>query len=340
MTLATILFLIGLILLITGGKLLVVGASELGLTLKVPPLLIGLTVVAFATSSPEIAVCLLAAWRDQSALVVGNLVGSNIFNILLVLGVAASIFPLVVKRQLIRWDVPVMIGVSLIFWLLAARGEIGRFSGLFLLLGLIAYIIFSYKKAEPGGTSPTLPLWKQLLAIGVGVVFLGIGSELLVSGATDIARYLGVGELAIGLTIVAVGTSLPELTTSLVAIRRKEGDLAVGNIVGSNIFNLLGVAGVTALLSKGPIEVPPKAIWFDIPVMVGVSVAALPIFLTGHLISRWEGALFLAYYALYILYLFFAGTVPLFTAALLFFILPLTLITLLIGVVRHLKSRN
>lgn len=339
-------FILGLALLISGARLLVYGATRLASTLKISSLVIGLTVVAFGTSAPEIAFCSLAAVRGETDLLIGNLIGSNIFNILLVLGISATLTPLIVKKQVIWWDVPIMIGVSSFFWVFASFGEFYRWEGAVLLIAIALYLIrlyFFQKKELASQKHPpksNSPLWLQLVAIIAGLIFLGFGSELLINYSAYIARFLGVPELLIGLTLVAIGTSLPEMAASLTAIAKNEKDLAVGNVIGSNIFNLLAVMGISALLSPKPIPVPQSVIQFDIPVMIGVAIAVFPIFLTEHKISRWEGILFLFYYLLYLAYILLSSLahpwMTLFTSAFLFFVLPLTLITLGIGVFRHL----
>ncbi|MCC5832705.1 MAG: calcium/sodium antiporter [Chlamydiales bacterium] len=346
MWLAIIFFVLGLAALLGGAKFLVLGASQLAKTFGISSLVVGLTVVAFGTSAPEIGISTVGAWKGEGDLVVGNIVGSNIFNILLVLGVSASLTPLIVQKQLIRWDVPIMLLAALLFWLLASGGRLGHPAGAILFTGIIFYLIFVFifLKREPlreENASTLDPIWLQLIWIAIGLTLLGVGSELLISGASKIALYLGVSKLLIGLTIVAAGTSLPELATSLIALRKGENDIAVGNVIGSNIFNTLAVMGIAGLASPDPILVSEKAIKFDIPIMVGVSLAALPIFLTGHKISRWEGLLFLFYYLLYILFLIIeAEFIPFlhyFRIAMLFFILPLTAVTLIVGVMRHFK---
>lgn len=352
MILETILFIVGLIALVYGAKLLVSGASNIAKALHISPLLIGLTVVAFGTGAPEIAVCTLGAWRGEGALVLGNLVGSNIFNVLLVLGICATLSPLVIKRRLIWWDVPLMIFISLVFWAMASFGTITRLFGAILFAGVIAYLIIAYKleKKEPKPHEPqpkepqeTHKLYAQFIWIILALVLLGFGSDLLIKSATKIAHFFQISELLIGLTLVAVGTSLPEIATSIVALVKKEHDLAVGNIIGSNIFNLLAAMGIAALIAPNGVQVPHQAIVFDLPIMVAVALACLPIFLTGHKIARWEGILFLFYYALYLTFLilqtYSSDLLPLFTTAFIFFILPLTLLTLGVGVVRHFQKR-
>jgi cation:H+ antiporter len=337
-----VLFVIGFVLLAVGAEVLVRGASDLAETLGISRLIVGLTVVAFGTSAPELAVNLQSAWADQPDIAVGNVVGSNILNILLVLGVAAVIAPLGVHKRLIQWEVPMMIGVSVLLLLLALDGTLNRWEGLLLSCGIVFYTIFAIKTArqsdEPkdekeAGKSGALHLIIQLILIIVGLALLVQGSGWLVDGAVVIAKYFGVSELIIGLTIISIGTSLPELATVIVGSIRGEQDLVVGNLVGSNLFNILLVLGFTSLIAPGGLEVPHAAIVFDMPVMIAAAVACLPIFFTDYLIERWEGALFLTYYAIYATYLFMNATqhdmLGAFSTVMLWFVIPLTVITLI-----------
>ncbi|MDO8891359.1 MAG: calcium/sodium antiporter [Sulfurimicrobium sp.] len=355
MSVAVVVYLVlGLVLLVVGADLLVRGASRLALRFGISPLLIGLTVVAFGTSAPELAVSVQAGLSGQSGIAVGNIVGSNIFNVLMVLGFSALITPLVVSQQLVRIDVPLLIGASVLFLIMAFDGHIGFFDGLLLTGGIVVYIVFAiqqgrkesaaveaeYEQEFGGGNSPLLGrLPVQIGLIVGGLVLLVLGATWLVESAVSIARVLGVSEVIIGLTIVAAGTSLPELATSVVAAMRGERDIAVGNVVGSGLFNILAIAGIAAVVTPGGLEVAPALIRFDIPVMVAVALACLPIFATGHLIARWEGALFLGYYMAYVLYLVLAATqhaaLPAYSAAMLGFVLPLTAMTLVVLLVRH-----
>ncbi len=241
MVLATLLFIVGLIALIGGALLLVSGASKIATTLKVSPLIIGLTIVSFGTSAPEIAVSASGAWRGAGGLVIGNVVGSNILNIFLVLGLGAVISPLFVKKKLIQFDVPLLIVISLVFWLFAWKGIITRWMGIILFAGIIGYLAFAFHlvKKEPEQKkkipSPS-PLWWQIAQVLIGIFLLGLGADLLIKNAITLARLLKISELFIGLTIVALGTSLPEIATSVVAIMKREHDIVVGNVVGSNIL--------------------------------------------------------------------------------------------------------
>ncbi len=311
--LTLVLFVFGLGLLVGGAELLVRGASSLAAAVGISPLVIGLTVVSFGTSSPELAVSLQSAIAGQPALALGNVVGSNIFNILFVLGVCALITPLFVQFQLIRLDVPLMIVISLILFGLAFDGGLSRFDGLLFVLGLVAYVTFTVVESRRANvldaqTTLTDEVDRSprgiAIAIGmavVGLALLVLGAQWLVDGAISFARLFGISELVIGLTIVAVGTSLPEVATSVVAAMRGERDIAVGNVVGSNIFNILGILGITAAIA--PIHVVPAAIGFDLPVMVAVAIASLPIFFSGQVIARWEGAVLLGCYFSYVIYL-------------------------------------
>ena len=350
MLVTVLLFVLGLALLIAGSELLVRGASRLAAALGVSPLVVGLTVVALGTSAPELAVSVQSALSGQADLAVGNVVGSNILNVLLILGAAALIAPLVVAQQLVRLEVPLMIGVSLLLWALARDGAVGRPDGL-LLLGGVAYTLFSVRQSRKESAAvkqeyaeefavsaretrrPGFVL-RQLLLVGLGLVLLVLGARWLVGGAVAFARHLGVGELVIGLTVVAVGTSLPEIATTVVASLKGERDIAVGNVVGSNLLNILAVLGLTAVVAPGGVPVSPGALTFDIPIMIGVAAACLPVFFIGGHIARWEGALFLAYYAAYTAYLILhAGRhpwLPAFSHAMLYFVLPLTAVTLLV----------
>lgn len=348
----TLLFVAGLVLLIAGAELLVRGASRLAMAFGISPLVVGLTVVAFGTSSPELAVSVQSAYEGQAGLAIGNVVGSNIFNVLFILGLAAIITPLVVEQQLIRLDVPLMIGVSVLVLLMALDGNLGRIEGLVLFVGLLSYTFFLIRqsrsesqavRAEYDEAAPAVSQvwWKDALLVVAGLGLLILGSTWLVEAAVSIARQLGVSDLVIGLTIIAAGTSMPEVVTSVVASIRGQRDIAVGNVIGSNIFNLMGVLGLASIVAPAGIEVSQAAIQFDIPVMIAVAVACLPIFFSGNLIARWEGALFFFFYIAYTTYLVMAAlqhpALPAYGSAMLWFVMPLTAITLIVVAIR---SRN
>jgi cation:H+ antiporter len=351
------LFVLGLVLLLLGAEALVSGASKLAAAVGISPLVIGLTVVAYGTSAPELAVSVQSTFAGQADIALGNVVGSNIFNVLFILGLSATITPLVVSRQLIKLDVPIMIGISFILALMALDGNVGRIEGALLFAGVVTYTVFVIRQsrkeqkqvqdeyAREYGNGKSKPHW--LLNVGLIIIGLGLlvlGSRWLVNGAVAIAQSLGVSELIIGLTIIAAGTSLPEVATSIIASIRGERDIAVGNVVGSNIFNILSVLGLTCLMSPNGVAVSSAALRFDIPVMLAVAVACLPIFFTGNQIARWEGALFLGYYIAYTLYLILAATqhdaLPAFSMIMESFVLPLTAITFVIVIVRPLRARK
>lgn len=356
--LTLVLFIVGLVLLVAGAEFLVRGASRLAAAVGVSPLVIGLTVVAYGTSAPELAVSVQSSWAGQADLAVGNVVGSNICNVLFILGISALIVPLVVAQQLIRWDVPLMIGISVLLWVLAADGHVGRLDGGILFSGALAYTVLAIRQSrresaairaeyqQEFGEPPlrSSGILVQLGLVVLGVILLVLGSRWLVDGAVVIARVAGLSELIIGLTVVAAGTSLPEVATSILASVRGERDIAVGNVVGSNIANILTVLGLSGLVAPGGIPVPEAALNFDIPVMTAVAVACLPIFFTGYMIARWEGALFLAYYVAYTAYLFLEarehGALPMFNTVLLWYALPLTAVTLVLLAVRAIRAHR
>jgi cation:H+ antiporter len=356
---STLLIVIGLLALVLGGELLVRGASTLAARMRIPPLIIGLTVVAFGTSAPELGVSLQAAMSGAADVAVGNVVGSNIFNVLLILGVSALITPLVVSSQLIRFDVPLMIGTSVLTWVLASDGVLNRTDGAILFSIVVAYTIFSirvarreskavqdefaaeYSLSQDNGAPASSSWWLQGLLMAGGLICLGVGSNWLVTGAVSIASSLGVSELIIGITIVAAGTSLPEVMTSIVASLRGERDIAVGNVIGSNIFNLSCVLGLSSLVAPEGIAVAPVIVRFDLPVMIAVAAVCLPVFFTGYQIARWEGGLFLAYYLVYMIYLILAASAESATSqmawVLRIVVLPVTLLTIVASVIWSLR---
>ncbi len=344
----------GLVVLVGGAEVLVRGASGLALRFGISPLVIGLTVVAFGTSAPELAVSIQSGLSGRDDIALGNVVGSNIFNVLAVLGVAALITPLVVQQQLVRFDVPLVIGLSLLLLVMASDGRIGRFDGLLLASGLVVYTVFTIRQSRREsaeirneyerqfGVASAGPFKKMLLQVAfilAGLALLVLGAHWLVNGAVSIARSLEVSDVVIGLTIVAAGTSFPELATSVVAAARGERDIAVGNVIGSSIFNLLGIVGIASLVTPGGLAAAPSLVQLDIPVMIAVAFACLPIFAAGHRIDRWEGVLFLGYYTAYVTYLVLAATqqpaLKPFSTVMLAFVLPLTAVTLLLRWARH-----
>lgn len=356
------LFVFGLFLLIAGAELLVRGSAKLAMRIGISSLVVGLTVVAFGTSSPELAVSLQAGLAGQGDIALGNVVGSNIFNVLVILGISALLIPLTVSQQLVRLEVPIMIAVSLLLLVMALDGQLGMIDGLMLFLGIIGYTAFAIIKSRNESTAimseyerefgPKITGAKQLtdrapvqIAIIIaGLVMLVIGSNWLVDGAVVFAQLIGVSELVIGLTIIAAGTSLPEVATSIVATLRGERDIAVGNVVGSNIFNILCILGLASIFTPGGLAVGAESIFFNIPVMVAVAIACLPIFAYRHLISRWNGVLFLSFYIAYVVYLIFDAlqhaALPAYTSAMLGFVLPITVVTLIVLMIRGKEKKR
>lgn len=347
----------GLVALIGGAEILVRGASRIALAAGITPLVIGHTVVSFGTSSPELAIGVMSAVNGKPDIAMGNVVGSNIFNVLFILGLCAMIVPLTVAQQLIRLDVPIMIGASLLTLLFAWDGNIKFWEGLLLIGFGIYYVIFSIRQSKKESKKikkeydaelsnikrPRMVggILVSLLLVLVGLVLLIIGSRWLVNSAVAIASDFGVSDLVIGLTIVAAGTSMPEVATSLIASIKGEKDIAVGNAIGSNIFNIFFILGASALAAKGGIPVAVSALQFDIPIMTAVAVACLPIFFTGRRIDRWEGFVFLGYYIAYTIYLILANLkdapIEAFSNAMIWFVMPITILTMIIITVRELR---
>jgi cation:H+ antiporter len=353
-------FAAGLAALVVGATFLVRGASRLSLALGLSPLVIGLTVVAFGTSAPELAVSVGAAAKGSADIAIGNVVGSNIFNVLFIVGISALVVPLVVDAQIVRQEVPIMIAASLGLVAAAWNGVIGFVDGAVFLAALAAYTAFLVLQArrqstatraeyddEFGGTSRHAPAGAVAGAIArviAGLALLVAGSRWLVDAAVHFAQAAGVSELVIGLTIVSAGTSLPEVATSLAAAIKGERDIAVGNVVGSNTFNVLGCLGLSALVSPAGLPVAPAVLNFDLWVMVAVALACLPVFLTGHTVARWEGLLFLAAYVAYVAYLILAATehdaLPKYSVAMTVFVAPLVAVTLAVAVYQEWRSRR
>lgn len=348
-------FLLGLVLLTVGAEVLVRGASRLAVAMGISPLVVGLTVVAFGTSAPEMAVAVQAAFNGATGadLAVGNVVGSNIFNILLILGLSAAIAPLIVAQQLVRIEIPLLIVVSLVLFVLALDGKVGRWDGALLFATVVIYTFFVVRQSRRESAAiqeeyeheyarpPQRPLQilLDLAMIALGLVLLVQGSNWLVESATSIARSLGVSELVIGLTIVAGGTSLPEVATSVMASLKGERDIAVGNVVGSCLFNLLAVLGLAAVVAPDGIAVSATALRFDFPIMIAATIACLPIFFTGYAIARWEGFVFLGYYVAYTAFLLLAAAehaaLQTFNLAMYTVVIPLTALTLAVTVLRQ-----
>lgn len=320
-----LLFLGGLVIIVAGAELLLRGATRLATLLRVPPVIIGLTVVTMGTTMPELAVGVTAALEGQSGLVVGNIAGTNVFNILVILGLSAAVRPLPLHLLSFTLDVPVMIGAALTLIVLASDGVLGRTDGSLLLIAALSYtlamVLLSRREsaatrrdmAEAYGHATAAPTpddalrsrWARVLwylaLLGTGILVMLLGAELLVSGAVSLARIFGVSDAIIGLTIVAVGTSAPELATTLVATLRDEREVAIGNLVGSCIYNILVILGVTSLVAEGGIVVSRDIFWIDLPLAAVVALLMLPVFRSGDCVSRREGLVFVGVYVLYML---------------------------------------
>lgn len=346
-------FILGLACLLAGAHLLVQSSSKLAFRFGIPTIIVGVTVVAFSTSAPEVAVSLNAVLNGQAEIALGNILGSNITNVLLILGLSALISPILIQRRIIRIDVPIMIGASILTYLLALDRQLELPDGIILLVvfaGFIGFQLWQFQKGknnsqdQEAGTEPvkdvSIPL--QLLLLAGGLALLVLGSHWLVESAITVARLWGLSELVIGLTIIAVGTSLPEVATSLIAAWQGKADLSVGNVLGSNVFNLLLILGICSVFSGGDLQVSGAALALDFPFMIAVSIACLPIFFTDGRISRWEGAVFLGYYAAYLLYLILDTTqhrlLPLFSDIMALFVVPITLLTIALIVYHFWKT--
>lgn len=360
MVVSLILLVFAFIVMVAGAELLVKGASKLAAAFGVSQLVIGLTIVAFGTSAPELVVSIRGALTNHSDLVVGNIIGSNIFNVLFIIGACAAIAPLVVIKQLVRLDVPIMIlGHLLFFMLVVIDAKISGYDALILLTSFAVYYSFVIRKSLREDSSmagnhgsgsvnvkPAIAFSALIIQSGyvvAGLILCIVGAGWVVDSAVDLARIFGVSELIIGLTIVSIGTSLPEVATSIVATLRGQRDIAIGNVVGSCIFNILLIVGLASLLSPDGITVAPSVLRFDLPIAIAASIACLPIFFTGYKISRWEGFFFLLYYAAYVAYLLLDAhqhdALPMFNAVMLWFAIPLPTITLLVIVYRAFRQK-
>jgi cation:H+ antiporter len=354
---------VGMVLLILGGEVLVRGAAALAVRVGISPLVVGLTVVAAATSSPELAIALGAALNGESALSFGNVVGANVLNVLFIVGVCALVTPLAVTRQLMRFDLPVMVALSAGLLLVSLDGRISAVDGAVLFCAVLVHTVLTVLLSRRGQGAPAsaaglpapdgvdeceararpTPIAASLVLVVIGVGLLVAGAASVVAGASNVATSLGVSSLVVGLTVVAVGTTLPELAASIVSVLHGERDLAVGVVVGSCILNIGVVLGVPALLFTGGVPVPPAATTYDLPVMVATAVALLAAAFTDSAVARWEGGLFM------VLYLAYTGHVVLaaaehdaldgLTAVLVWFVLPVTAATLLLFTAREVRLR-
>ncbi|MGB3834391.1 MAG: calcium/sodium antiporter [Mesorhizobium sp.] len=310
---------LGLVALVAGAEMVVRGGSRLAGLIGIPPILIGLTIVAVGTSTPELAVGIEAALHGNGSLAVGNIAGTNTFNILFILGLSALLMPLSLEMRTLRFDLPVMTVAALALLAMAWNGVLTRVEGALLVAGGILYtgaiirwarresraVIAEFSREYPvpppnGGLRKAGPSLSLLVA---GIVVIVIGADWLVGGAVDLARMIGVSDAFIGLTVVAIGTSSPELVTTVVSTLRQERDIAVGNLIGSSVYNILFILGMTAMAPAGGIVVEPALIHVDIPVMSAAAIACIPVFLSGRRVSRAEGGAFVVAYLAYLTYL-------------------------------------
>jgi cation:H+ antiporter len=344
------LFLAGLGLLVMGAELLVRGSTRLGELAGLSPLVVGLTIVSFATTAPEATVSITAASSGRGELALGNVLGSNIFNMLVVVGAAALITALPVTSITVRKDVPVLIIATAVVLLFAINGTVAKWEAVLMLLALVAFISFSVwqsrRDSHPTAGSMirrTRRAAMREISLGStlglgGAVLLVFGSRLFVDSASTIAAELGVSELIVGLTVAAVGTSAPELTTSIVAAVKGQTDVAVGNAIGASIINLLGIVALSSLVSPGGLAVPNNAIQLDFPVALSVAVMALPMAMIGMRIVRWKGAFMITYYGVYVAVLIIDsvsdGLVEKFSVVMLAVVLPATVAAAAYGVFR------
>ena len=347
---------VGVVLLVIGADALVSGASRIAQRFGIPPLIVGLTIVAIGTSMPEITVSTTAALAGSAELALGNVVGSNIFNVLLILGIAALILPLSVQVSLIRQEVPVMVGLSLLLFAMLLDGSLTRIeAGILFLLGVgyLLLLVVQSRRAARAGQDVDVDLpdaagWLAKvpapLLIGLGPVGLVGGAQLLVQGASDIALSLGVSELVVGLTVVAIGTSLPEVAASVAAVLRGERDMAIGNVVGSNVFNIALCLGLAGLVAPAGLPAPAQLLAFDLPFMVLVAIALLPLIFTDYEVSRLEGGVLLSWCAVYLVWTVLGATgspmLDTFSRIALFGLAPLTAAFLVATVVMALRGPN
>lgn len=357
-----LLFIAGLVALIFGAELFLKAVDHFGLKWGISPLIMGLTVVAFATGAPELAISLKAALNGSADLVLGNIIGSNIANILLILGLTTLIAPIQITGRVVRIDVPIVIAASATLYFLARDGGLSTWDGVILLAGLAAYSFYTFlhirKSRDDGaedeeifeyGESPeelAKGSWFYIKNIGlllIGLALIVFGSDFMVDSAVSIATVLGMSELVIGLTIVSIGTSLPEVATSLSAARKGKSDIAVANVLGSNLYNILLTLGLTLVIAPNVLDVSKQALALDLPFMVMVSVACIPIFWAGFNITRLEGVFFLGYYFTYLTYLVLhalqlpaAGYIE---TAMLWAVVPLTLVYMLARLVIYKRRK-
>jgi cation:H+ antiporter len=321
-------FILGLIALVIGAEVMVRGSAKVAARWGISPILIGLTVVSIGTSLPELAVGVVAASEGSGALAVGNIAGTNVVNLLLILGLSALILPLAMQMRTLRFELPVMAGAAVLMWALAADGTLSRLDGAVLVLGAIVYtgaliratrresrvVVGEFAQAYPADapgeveSNERRPMALHVAMMLGGIAVVVIGADWLVNGAVGMARGFGVSDALIGLTVVAIGTSAPELVTTVVSTLRGERDIAIGNLLGSSIYNILLILGVTALVPAHGLLLPDSLVRIDIPIMVAVALICVPIFISGRRVSRGEGAAMVAAYLIYLGYLLAAQT--------------------------------
>jgi len=308
---------LGLVALITGAELLVRGGSRLAARLGIPPIVVGVTVVSLGTSTPELAIGVQSALQDDGTLALGNIAGTNTVNLLLILGLSALIRPLAMKTETLRFDLPVMSAAALLLLVMAWDGVLSRTEGVIMILGAALYagwiVVWTRRESQAVKDEyehelgvPTAQRTRRAVAVNVtllvaGIVVIVVGADLLVDGAVQIAQTFGVSDAVIGLTIVAVGTSAPELVTTMVSTVKDDRDIAIGNILGSSVYNILLILGVTAVVAPRGAIVEPDLARIDIPVMVAATVVCIPVFITGRRVSRLEGGAFVASYLAYLM---------------------------------------
>jgi len=363
---ATLTFLGGLFGLLVAGHLVVDGASKIGERLGLTPMVIGVTIVAAGTSAPELAVVLQAVAADDTPLAVGSIIGSNIANILLLLGLTALFGTIHVSGRAVRFDIPVMIGASAALLVMSLDRQLSRVEGLTLFCGLVAFVartLIAASKSDdaqvheriavddasgadsPGALSVDLGAqwWPQVARLAVGIAGLAVAARYVISGAESLAVVLGIPELIVGLTIMALGTSAPEIVTTVIAALKGRRELAVGNAVGSNIFNILLVLGLSSAISPKGIPISDDAVTLDLPILLAVAVACLPFVFWDNRLNRWEGGVFVAYYIAYLIFLVLDGTghraSDPFAVVMTGFVAPLTALTVGVVAIRYRRSR-
>lgn len=357
-----VLFIAGLVGLIGGAELFLKAVDHFGLKWGVSPLIMGLTVVAFATGAPELAISIKAATSGNADLVLGNIIGSNIANILLILGITSLISPLNITRRVVRIDVPIVIGASALVFVLAMDGSLSSIDGIILMIGLLVYSVFTFfqiKKSrdeenanEPfefEGSVDDLAKGVYFYIKNIGLLLIGLtlivlGSNWMVDSAVSIALSLGISQLVIGLTIVSIGTSLPEVATSLSSARKGNADIAVANVMGSNLYNILLTLGLTLIIAPEVLTVSKAAINLDLPFMVAVSIVCIPIFIAGFNLTRTDGLIFLFYYVTYLSYLVLealgSSAVPFIQKGMLFAVVPGTILYMVWRIFVYNKSKR